>query len=310
MTIVVGYLPDKGGRASLDLASLLACSGRKEPIAVVTVVPQHWSTPSLAKVDAEFVAWANEQGSAALERARAYLSEKHPNVEATFHQVSGRSVPAALTQAGADLGGDLLVLGSSSDGRVGQVVIGSTAEPLLHSSGVSVAVAPRGYRIGASKTITRVTCSFSGTRESEDLLVATAQMSLRVGGRLRIVTFGVRGRTMYPPEVGLHAEDLVLQSWKEQVEGDQAEAVAHLKANGLLPENTTTEIAVGSGWVDAMEELEWEPGEVLVVGSSPIGPLARVFLGSRAIKIVRYSPVPVLVVPAGIAAEEASEALD
>ena len=79
---------------------------------------------------------------------------------------------------------------------------------------------------------------------------------------------------------------------------------------GLLPENTTTEIAAGSGWVDAMDELEWEPGEVLVVGSSPIGPLARVFLGSRAIKIVRYSPVPVMVVPAGIAAEEASEAVE
>jgi nucleotide-binding universal stress UspA family protein len=310
MTIIVGYLPDKGGRASLDLATLLASSGRKEAIAVVTVVPQHWSTPSMAKVDAEFVAWADEQGSAALDRARGYLAGKHPEVEATFHQVSGRSVPAALTKAGEDLGGDLLVLGSSSDGRVGQVVIGSTAEPLLHSSGVSVAIAPRGYRIGAGASITRLTCSFSGTRESEDLLIATAQMSLRVGGRLRIVTFGVRGRTMYPPEIGLHAEDLVLQSWREQVVADQGVAVAHLRTYGLLPENTTTEIAVGSGWVDAMDELDWEPGEVLVVGSSPIGPLARVFLGSRAIKIVRYSPVPVMVVPAGIAAEEASEAVE
>ena len=52
-----------------------------------------------------------------------------------------------------------------------------------------------------------------------------------------------------------------------------------------------------------MDDLEWEPGEVLVVGSSRVGRLARVFLGSRAIKIVRYSPVPVVVVPAAIAAE-------
>ena len=34
-------------------------------------------------------------------------------------------------------------------------------------------------------------------------------------------------------------------------------------------------------------------GDVLTVGSSKAGPLARVFLGSRAAKIVRYSPVPV-----------------
>jgi len=47
---------------------------------------------------------------------------------------------------------------------------------------------------------------------------------------------------------------------------------------------------------------------VLVVGSSPVGALARVFLGSKAIKIVRYSPVPVVVVPAGVAAARAETA--
>ena len=51
MTIVVGYLPAKGGRASLDLAAVLARSGVAEQVAVVTVVPQHWTTPSMAKVE-------------------------------------------------------------------------------------------------------------------------------------------------------------------------------------------------------------------------------------------------------------------
>ncbi|MEP6560512.1 MAG: universal stress protein [Nakamurella sp.] len=310
MTIIAGYLPAKGGRACLELAALLARSGRAEPIAVVTVVPQHWSTPSLAKVDAEFVSWASDQGAEALERGRAYLADRHADVEATFHQVSGRSVPSALMQACKDLGGDLMVLGSSADGRNGQVVVGSTAEPLLHSSDVSIAIAPRGYRTGGITQLSRITCSFSGTQESADLLVATAQTSLRVGGRLRIVTFGVRGRTMYPPEVGLRAEDMVLQSWKEQVAAEQDRAISLLRSYGLLPENSTTEIVAGSTWADALDELDWEPGEVLVVGSSHIGPLARVFLGSRAIKIVRYSPVPVLVVPAGIAADEAADAVE
>ena len=237
-------------------------------------------------------------------------ADKYPDVEATFHQVAGRSVPSALLRAATDLGGDLLVLGSSTDGRIGQVVIGSTAEPLLHSSDVPIAIAPRGYRTGAASRLARLTCSFSGTQESKDLLLATAQMSLRVGGRLRIVTFGVRGRTMYPPEVGLRAEDMVLQSWKEQVSADQQQAVSLLRSYGLLPEHTSTEIATGSSWVEVMDELEWEPGEVLVVGSSPVGALARVFLGSRAIKIVRYAPVPVVVVPAGIAAEEAADAVE
>ena len=37
---------------------------------------------------------------------------------------------------------------------------------------------------------------------------------------------------------------------------------------------------------------------MLVVGSSSVGPIARVFLGSRATKIVQHSPVPVVLVPA------------
>ncbi len=56
--------------------------------------------------------------------------------------------------------------------------------------------------------------------------------------------------------------------------------------------------AVGSSWGRAMDRLEWHRGDVLVVGSSSTSSLLqRVFLGSSAAKIVRNSPVPVLVVP-------------
>jgi nucleotide-binding universal stress UspA family protein len=34
-----------------------------------------------------------------------------------------------------------------------------------------------------------------------------------------------------------------------------------------------------------------------VIGSSESGPVARVFLGSRAAKIIRHTPVPVVIVP-------------
>lgn len=38
---------------------------------------------------------------------------------------------------------------------------------------------------------------------------------------------------------------------------------------------------------------------MLVVGSSELGPVAKVFLGSRATKILRNSPAPTFVVPRG-----------
>lgn len=304
MTIVVGFSPEKGGRAALELAVLIARSGQQEPLLVTTVTPQHWTTPSMARVDAEFQAWATGQGEAALRQAGEFLSGKAPDLEVSYRQVAGRSVPAALAKACADAGGSLLVLGSSRDSRPGQVVLGSTSEPLLHSSRFPVAIAPRGYRAHCAG-ISRMTCSYSGTEESGDLLVAVAEMSRRIGGTLRVVTFGVRGRTMYPPEVGLAAEDMVLAQWKEQIQGFQRQARHRLSELGLLPDSATAAIATGTDWADAMDEVEWLAGEVLVIGSSPLGTLARVFLGSRATKIIRYSPVPVVVVPAAVASKVA-----
>ena len=45
----------------------------------------------------------------------------------------------------------------------------------------------------------------------------------------------------------------------------------------------------------------------MVIGSSEAGPISRVFLGSRAAKIVRHTPVPVLAIPRGAATELAEE---
>ncbi len=50
-------------------------------------------------------------------------------------------------------------------------------------------------------------------------------------------------------------------------------------------------------------------GDVLAVGSSSLGPVARVFLGSRASKIIRHSSVPVVVVPRHAAEELVEEAV-
>jgi universal stress protein family protein len=43
--------------------------------------------------------------------------------------------------------------------------------------------------------------------------------------------------------------------------------------------------------------IEWEPGDILLIGSSDAGPAPRVFLGAHATKILRHTPVPVIAVP-------------
>jgi nucleotide-binding universal stress UspA family protein len=110
--------------------------------------------------------------------------------------------------------------------------------------------------------------------------------------------------------LGLAAEDIVLSQWKEQVRQVQREARTRLPGLVLLAESASAESAAGADWADwadPMDALEWEPGEVLVVGSSPPRVLARVFLGARATKIIRYSPVAVVVVPAAVASKIAED---
>lgn len=75
--------------------------------------------------------------------------------------------------------------------------------------------------------------------------------------------------------------------------------VANISQLPQPPILETSAIGHGTTWDSAMNDVEWADGDVLVVGSSSHGPVAQVFLGARAAKIIRHSPVPVVLVPKG-----------
>lgn len=292
MTVVVGYLPHKGGRGSLDLGLQLA-SAFGEDLAVVTVVPRQWSIPAMATVDPEYADYARQVGDEAERQARHYLSETSVSVEVTYQAFTGRSVASALVDAVETLGASLLVLGSSADGRVGRVVVGSTADKLLHASPVPLAISPREFRSLAAVGVSRVTAAFSDSDSSLRVVSRVATLADRLGAALRVASFGVGGSTLHDPTGGLFAEDSVLESWADQAE----QAQQRLLTDGRVPAGTERVIATGDSWSDSLAAIPWEPGELLALGSSSMGPLARVFLGSRATKLIRHAPVPVLVLP-------------
>ena len=294
MTVLVGYVPHKGGRGSLDLGLQLA-HALGTSLGVVTVVPRQWSTPSLARVDAEYAEFAVQLGEQAEAKAREYLVDPSVDVPIDYHAVTGRSVTSALLQAAQECQASVLVLGSSTDGAVGRIVVGSTTDKLLHSSPIPLALSPRGFRSTAADGFSRVTCAFSDGEESEKVVAQAVTFARSLGTPTRVASFGVRGGTMYPPEVGLSAEDSVLDSWREQA----SHAQSRLRVDEIIGEDTDTVIATGAGWGESMSSVDWLPNELLVLGSSTLGPIARVFLGSRATKLIRHSPVPVLVVPRG-----------
>ena len=210
-----------------------------------------------------------------------------------FHKVAHRSASGGLMEAVDELKAEVLVLGSAADGKLGQVVVGSTADRLLHSSPVPLAISPRGYRGSKGAGLSRLTCAYPGTPECVADVERVAVLAERLDVPLRVITFAVRGRTMYPPEVGLRVEDSIL----EATAGQAREALAELRKKGVVGKDVTLQVAAGNGWDQAIDNADWLDGELLALGTKQSGGIARVFLGSRGSKILRHSPVPVLVLP-------------
>lgn len=297
MTLVVGFAPGKDDFAGIEFAATLARSAHPpEELLVVSVVPSPWPTPVAGNTDREFVQWAAARGNAAVAEAEAALAEYCPRVTARAIWAQGRSIPATLMEEAEKVDASMIVVGSGDDGAYGSVHLNSTSDRLLHSSAVPVAIATRGYA-HRDVPISRVSCAFRGDEASRRTLVATAEIAARNEVALRVITFAVRGRTMYPPEVGMNVEDSVHERWIEQAKQAQQQAIEELGTSAAAPKDIETVVAVGRNWNSAFNGVEWDRDEVLVVGSSSTSVIERLFLGSSATKIVRYSPVPVIAVP-------------
>ena len=292
MTVAVGYLAGKGGRSPLYLA-VEAAKTLKTSLTVVTVVPRPWMTPSIARIDAEYAQYADQLADDSAKQAQQCIDSLASGLDVKFHKVAHRSVSGGLLEAAEELKPEVLVLGSAADGKLGQVVVGSTADWLLHSSPVPMAISTRGYRGSKAGGLTRITAAYPGTPEALHVVERVAALAERLNVPMRVVTFAVRGRTMYPPEVGLRAEDSIL----EQLATHARETLAQLKTDGVIGKDVALEVATGNGWDDALDVADWQDGDLLAIGTSPVGGIARVFLGSRGSKILRHSPVPVLVLP-------------
>ena len=77
------------------------------------------------------------------------------------------------------------MLGSLPSGGRGQVVIGSTADWLLHASPVPVAISPPGYRSYTGR-LARLTCAYSATPDSIDVV----RRCFRVRSAVRVAGAG------------------------------------------------------------------------------------------------------------------------
>lgn len=285
---LVGYSHDEGGREALRLGTILARSAGGRLI-VAVIVPKTWDHPSPARVDAEYANFLVHHADTTLASARREMPDDIP---AEFLQYgadsagAGLSVLADETQAGA------IVLGSSRKAPTRRFQEGTVATELLYSARVPVVLAPCRYMAPYDR-ISRITCAIASTESSFELVRRAGMIAQDFGVPLRIATFVVRDKQMYPSIAGYDVENLVMNEFRRQAQ------VVHdrIREEWTGPDAPQSVYGDGQTWEEAVGKLDWKEDELLVVGSSRLGALMRVFLGSNSSKILHYAPVPRMIIP-------------
>jgi nucleotide-binding universal stress UspA family protein len=260
--VLAGYVDDAGGREALTLARTVAeVTGAR-----LTVAAVHSPERAASAVEAR----------TALEHAADLLGGSPAELVAHESRSASRGLSVLASRSGADL----IVIGSPPGGAHGRVNLGGTADHLLHSATQTVLLTPTGHT--ASWEPRRITVAYVRRPQCDEAVTAAARSAARSGVPLRLVTLAVDGADLGPLR-----DDLALAiRLADEVSGPAAEEV---------------QAAVGEGGdvASAVEDLDWEEGDILVCASSEDAPVHRVFLGETAFKMARAAPCPVAVLPRG-----------
>jgi nucleotide-binding universal stress UspA family protein len=260
--VLIGFVDDPGGREALELALVIA----RVTGARLTVAAVH--PPGRAVSGAEALT--------VLAQAEALLGD----VPAELVTHEGRGVGRGLSVLASRIGADLIVIGSPGGGAHGRINLGGTADHLLHSAPQTVVLTPAGYvPVGGAR---RITVAYVRRPQCEEAVVRAARAAERLGVPLRLATLNTDDADAGPLRDDL-ALAIRLAADSSALAADDIEAV----------------IGEGGDVADAVADVAWDEGDLLVCASSEDAPVHRVFLGETAFKVVRAAPCPVAVLPRG-----------
>lgn len=281
--IVVGYnATDTGADAAALGARIARASGAE--LDLVVILPSD-SRSVITPPDAGYDHYLRGKAEGWLSAATAKIGDA---VSLNTHVRYGDSFAEGLLVAADDLKATYLVVGAATGGLRGRHRLGSVANALLHSSPVPVILAPEGSRkIESAAGITRITATV-GTRPGAGALMQEAiALAAATGAGLRLLSVVT---VDLPPSVDTAAIRIAGAAHADDV-------LASARAS--LPTDTQSEavVARGTSIEEAVQGLNWQPGEVAMVGSSRLASPRRLFLGSTAAKMLHELPVPMIIVP-------------
>lgn len=291
--LVIGTTGDAGSDDAAALGIALARTLGAVPV-VAHVRPEAWQVVGAGRVDAEWDRYleqsSREMVAATVARFADDLEPLGVLTDVGRHRSSGTGLEELAVRRGAGW----IVIGSAPGGVRGRIQPGSTSEHLLHGSSVPVALAPSGYADGAPPRIGRLVVAIETTRHQAQL-APVVEIARGLGLPVVFVTIVRRTTRIYTTQLGADAEDEVLAVLRADAEAALAAALA------LVPPEAAAyasgEVLSGDDVTAALMRFDWRTDDLLVCGSSTLGPLRRVLLGDMTFRILRGSPVPVLVMP-------------
>lgn len=279
MRYVVGYTANERGRDALNLAAALARTQDAE-LDLVMVDPVHSPYTAVYPPESGYRDLLEEQLEQWLSEGLAQVPD---DVRAAGYIRNADSDAHGLIDAAEEFGAGLIVVGASSNGMFKRFTVGSVANALLHAAQVPVALAPHGY--SRTSPLTRITCAVGNRRGAEDVLETAVRTAARSGLPLRLVSRVALDAPSRDEnavlEAHLHAEDRL--------------ARARELAAGQCP--VTAVVASGRTIENAVDDLDFDDGDIMLIGSSRLAANNQLFLGPTASKVLRSLPVPMVVVP-------------
>ena len=282
MRYVVGYSANARGRDAVNLAVSLA-RGRGASLDLVVAIPDAGVFNAAHAPAAGYDSYLHQQASEWLDEALALVPA---DVPAQTHIRSGESDAQTLIEACDEFQADMLIIGATSNGLFKRFTVGSVASALLHAATVPVALAPHGYH--RREALTRVSCGLGDRPGAEELLDFAVSMAVNREVPLRVVS-------LLTLDDGDSAD--AADAARDYASKHLAAALPATASGGSLAGQADVVVAQGRSVEEAVDRLEWEPGEVLLIGSSRLARNRSIFLGSTANRILRALPVPMIVVP-------------
>ena len=228
------------------------------------------------------------------------LEHAAASVDAAVQPVQSSSPARGLHELAEEIEADLIVVGSSRHGPVGQTILGNVGVALMHGSPCAVAIAPRGYADQPDHDVSAIVVGYDGSPESRLALEEGSELARAGDVPLKVVS------AAEPPEIALAASGGASYSWqslKEAVEEQVRQRLDEARASvsGDIDVEATL---VSAAPAEALAEAASAPGSLLLLGSRAYGPLRRALLGSVSRELASSAPAPLIVHPRGMHEEQ------